>query len=194
MNKKFRTIAAGATVGILALTGCTEDTYGYEVSGTVEARQIDYDCPNEDVAMDAVAFVAGSGRGSGSGKSSKSSGKSSDAKSDKNSGSSDSVDRAPNSAPSSRSTKAPTTSSTTRPSTPATRASGGVKLKKKPAKPEKVKGDKAPKPLYAKKPKGCETEYELYVRNDDGLFEQDVRREDYDNCTEGEKFAACTES
>lgn len=187
MNKKFRTIAAGATVGILALTGCTEDTYSYEVSGTVEARQIDYDCPNEDVAMDAVAFVAGKGGTSGGGSRSGSGG-SSGGSSGKSSGSTGKSGKGSGSTSTSGGTLG--SSSTGK----STKTGSGVKLKKKPAKPEKIKGGKVPKPLYAKKPKGCETEYELYIRNDDGLFEQDVRREDYDNCTEGEKFAACTES
>jgi len=46
----------------------------------------------------------------------------------------------------------------------------------------------------AAKPKGvsCSTEYELFIENKDGLFEQDVTSEHYERCAEKEKFPSCT--
>lgn len=71
--------------------------------------------------------------------------------------------------------------------------SGGVKLSKKPAKPKKV--DKFSPSVYdgVGAPKGCEIEYELFVDTSDGLYEQDVREEDYRRCAErGKVFPLCT--
>lgn len=49
-------------------------------------------------------------------------------------------------------------------------------------KPEKPRGFSAKK---------CSTEYELYIENEDGVFEQDVSYEDYEKCDKGEKFSRC---
>jgi hypothetical protein len=201
VNKKTAVIASGAAGIILAVSACGTDTYDYEVSGLVQGQQVDYDCPGEDIAMDAVAFVSG-GKGGNKG-SKKSSSDSSSSDSDSDSSSSDSnktqkqgkaaasgstPSKAPSKAASTPASKAPSTSSGTnqRSSSPSVTPSvknKGVKLKKKPEKPEKLKSKKLPKLKYKFKPKGCETEYEIFVLADDGyLYEQDVRKADYDNC------------
>jgi hypothetical protein len=201
MNKKTVTITSGA-LGLILLTACGgTETYSYQVSGVVQAQQVDYDCPGEDIAMDAVAYVAGSGKGSSSGGGS---GKKSNNNSDNDSDVSSSDKKAPASkAPAS---KAPSTSggggtTSKAPSSPApskTPSNKGVKLKDKPEKAEKLKGLKVPKVKYAIKPKGCETEYEIFVLSGNTLYEQDVRRVDYDKCltaktTAGKKlFPLCT--
>jgi hypothetical protein len=193
VNKKTMKIASGVTGLLLAASACKtgngSDTYDYEVSGIVQGQQVDYDCPNE-LSMDAVAFVTGKGGG----------GKSSGKKSSSDSSSSDSSDssdssttskapsKAPSKAASTPASKAPSTGSGTSqrsasPSAAPSVKNKGVKLKKKPEKPEKLKGKKLPKVKYKFKPKGCETEYEIFVLADDGyLYEQDVRKADYDNC------------
>lgn len=188
------TIASGVATGILALSACAPETYEYEVSGTVQAQQVDYDCPGEDVALDAVAFVArtgGTSGGKGSRSSNSGSGSSSsdsDSGSSKNSGSSNSGG----------SSSGSSGSSSSKGSSPATKApkNKGVTLSKKPKKAEKLKGKKTPKVKYKFKPKGCETEYEIFVLADDGsLYEQDVRKVDYDKCEAAERklFPLCTE-
>jgi hypothetical protein len=200
VNKKTVVIASGAAGIILAVSACGTDTYDYEVSGLVQGQQVDYDCPNE-LSMDAVAFVTGKGGGGGRSSSKKSS---SDSSSSDSSDSSDSsstttnrqqnrssgttASKAPSKAASTPASKAPSTSSGTnqRSSSPSAAPpvkNKGVKLKKKPEKPQKLKGKKLPKVKYKFKPKGCETEYEIFVLADDGyLYEQDVRKADYDNC------------
>lgn len=200
VNKKTVVIASGAAGIILAVSACGTDTYDYEVSGLVQGQQVDYDCPNE-LSMGAVAFVTGKGGGGGRSSSKKSS---SDSSSSDSSDSSDSsstttnrqqnrssgttASKAPSKAASNPASKAPSTSSGTnqRSSSPSAAPSvknKGVKLKKKPEKPQKLKGKKLPKVKYKFKPKGCETEYEIFVLADDGyLYEQDVRKADYDNC------------
>lgn len=197
MNKKTVTITSGA-LGLILLTACGgTETYSYQVSGVVQAQQVDYDCPGEDIAMGAVAYVAGSGKGSSSGGGSGK--KSSDNKADSDTDVSSSDKKAPASkAPAS---KAPSTSgggtTSKAPSSPAPSkapSNKGVKLKDKPEKAEKLKGLKVPKVKYAIKPKGCETEYEIFVLSGNTLYEQDVRRVDYDKClTAGKKlFPLCT--
>lgn len=196
------TIVSCATTGILALSACGTETYEYKVSGAVQGQQVDYDCPGEDIALDAVAFESGRGRGTGN----SSSGKKTTAESD------DSGERA---APQDKKvvTKAPSKAPTTSTGsgdgvkaatpTPTVKkvSNKGVKLKSKPEGPEKLKGLKVPKVLYKVKPKGCETEYEIFVLASDGyLYEQDVRRADYESCEmakipSGEKtklFPLCT--
>jgi hypothetical protein len=200
VNKKTVKIASGAAGIILAVSACGTETYDYKVSGLVQGQQVDYDCPNE-LSMDAVAFVTGKGGGSKS--SSKNSGSSSNSDSSssssnnttttnnrqqQNRASGTTTSKAPSNAASAPPSKAPSTGSgtTQRSSSPSPTPSvknKGVKLKKKPEKPEKLKSKKLPKLKYKFKPKGCETEYEIFVLADDGnLYEQDVRKVDYDNC------------
>lgn len=207
VNKKTVKIASGAAGIILAVSACGTETYDYKVSGLVQGQQVDYDCPNE-LSMDAVAFVAGHGKGGGGKSSSKNSGSSSSSdSSDSDSSSSSNTttnnrqqqnrssgttnskapSKAPSKAASTPASKAPSTGSgTTRRSASPTATpvkNKGVKLKEKPEKPEKLKGKKLPKLKYKFKPKGCETEYEIFVLADDGyLYEQDVRKVDYDKC------------
>ena len=205
VNKKTVKIASGAAGIILAISACGTDTYDYEVSGLVQGQQVDYDCPGEDIAMDAVAFVTGGNKGGSKG-SKTSSGNSSSSESDGDaSSSSDSKtqkqgkavsgtttskapSKTPSKAASTPASKTPSTGSGTTqrsasPSVTPTVKNKGVELKKKPEKPERLKGKKIPKLKYQFKPKGCETEYEIFVLADDGyLYEQDVRKVDYDNC------------
>lgn len=203
VNKKTVKIASGAAGIILAVSACGTETYDYEVSGLVQGQQVDYDCPNE-LSMDAVAFVTGKGGGSKGSKNSGSSSSSDSSDSDSSSSSNNNTttnnrqqqnrasgtttSKAPSSAASAPASKAPSTGSgtTQRSASPTATPSvknKGVKLKKKPEKPEKLKGKKLPKLKYKFKPRGCETEYEIFVlANDGNLYEQDVRKVDYDNC------------
>lgn len=80
--------------------------------------------------------------------------------------------------------------SRTRSSTP---VSKGVKLKKKPDSAERV--SKVPTPKYRSKPRGCKVDdYELFIRSNGSLYEQDVRKVDYDKClaTKSARFPRCT--
>jgi hypothetical protein len=74
--------------------------------------------------------------------------------------------------------------------------SGGVPLKKQPHQPRKLGGFTLPHlPKATKRPKGCShgsADYEMFIKNDDGIFEQDVTSEHYERCEGGEKFPACT--
>lgn len=205
VNKKTVKIASGAAGIILAVSACGTDTYDYEVSGLVQGQQVDYDCPGEDIAMGAVAFVSGGNKGGNKGsKNSNNSSSSSDSDSSSSSSDGNKTQKQSKLASGTTSSKAPTKAPTKAASTPASKApstgSGtsqrssspsakpsvknkGVKLKEKPEKPEKLKGKKLPKLKYKFKPNGCETEYEIFVLADDGyLYEQDVRKVDYDNC------------
>lgn len=167
MNKKTSVIAASVIAGALALSGCSNESYEYELSGTVEAGQVDYDCPN-DLAMAPVAL------------SKPNPGPRSGAKQEK------------------RKTGGAHTSKTpgkeTKSSSPKNVPDDGVKLSKKPEKPERIR--KVPAVKHASKPKGCEVEYELFVQNSEGLFEQDVRQVDFDKCMDEkrEPFPACTKN
>ncbi|MBD3004771.1 hypothetical protein [Streptomyces sp. 5-10] len=76
------------------------------------------------------------------------------------------------------------------------KSDGGVKTGKKPQAPKKV--DKLPSvpdgPDYkpGKKPgKSCKPEYELFIKNSEGIFEEDVEADHYDQCDKGEKFPEC---
>lgn len=160
MNKRTVAFSGGIAALALALSACGSDSYEYQVSGVVEAAQVDYDC--HGLSMEAAAFVvkpvprrtaktskpATKRQGSGSGTSS------------------GTVRKAP--------------------------SNKGVKLTKKPDKPERV--FKVPTVKYKTKRHGCKNEYELFVRNRDGLFEQDVRKVDYDKCLDRkrEPFPRCT--
>ncbi|QBZ72015.1 hypothetical protein SEA_KRADAL_117 [Streptomyces phage Kradal] len=193
MNKKTVMIASGVVGLILATSACGGETYEYQVSGPIEGQQIDYDCPGEDIAMDAVAFVTGKG-GGGKKSSNSSDSDSTDSggstttnrKQDRSSGTTSS--KAPSTSTSKAPSRAPSTSTSTGPRSASPKASQsvankGASLKSKPEKPEKLKTKKLPKLKYKFKPKGCETEYEIFVWGKGGyLYEQDVRKVDYDKC------------
>lgn len=182
MKKKSGLVLASTIGAISMVVGCGADTYRYEVSGTVEERQIDYDCPGEDVAIEPVGFQAGRSKPKPKPKNNTSD----------DASSADSPTAAPKTERPSR-TSAPI-AAPTRTGSPTKAPKGGTKgveLKEKPAKPVKI-----PKFLKAAIPislVGCKEEPELFVRNADGLFEQDVRREDFDKCLKGDVFPACTE-
>jgi hypothetical protein len=200
VNKNLVITATGSVILALGAFGCQDSgkKYEYEVSGVVEAVQTDYEC-GEDLALEPAAFVAGKGGGGSSGKKSNTSnsGSASDAgdvqqgRDRGNVAASKPPNRKTEAPPPRRTSKAPATS---RPNGDSPRKSGGVRLSKKPAKPERV--TKIVPPKGPKRPKGCETEYEVFVRNGDGLFEQDVRKVDYVHCSDQvrEQFPACTES
>lgn len=184
MNKKTVMFASGATGLILALSACGKGTYGYEVSGTVQEQYVDYDCPGEDLSMDAVAFVDAKNPGT-TGKKQSDSGSSGDdkkpddKKKDSKAGNQQGAGQQPQAAPQGvpQGGKKSTTPS------PAATKNSGVKLKSKPDKPEKVKNGKVPTRKYKSKPKGCKEEYEIFVVDSSGdLYEQDVRQADYDKC------------
>lgn len=172
VNKKTAMIASGIAGTILALSACGTGSYEYQVSDVVQAEQIDWDCPGEDIAMDAVAFVAKPT------KPSKTSKKSDSKKSD------DKGDNKKDSKKSSKSAKSGDTKTSDKKSaTPKPVKNKGVKLSKKPDKPERIKSGKVPGPKFKFAGDGCETEYEIFVLADDGyLYEQDVRKSDFDNC------------
>jgi hypothetical protein len=178
VNKKTAMIVSGAAGIILTASACSGKTYEYQVSGLIQGQQIDYDCPGEDIAMDTVAFVTGSGRGSGSSSSNSNSNGNKSNKSDSGSdGKSDSNRK--NSSDSSNSDSGQGKKS----SKPAAPKNKGVKLEKKPEKPQKLKGLTIPKLLIPANLKGCEEEYEIFVLAEDGyLYEQDVREADYRKC------------
>jgi hypothetical protein len=168
------TLAAACTGG---------SSYQYRVSGMVEAAQIDYDC-HQNLAMEPAGFVTGN-----RGRTSSSSG----------SGSSN-LRKAPT--PRRTSPSRPQGGSSVRQpglskKTPVTKkpSSRGVTLSRKPDKPERI--TKVPIPKYRHKPHGCKVDdYELFIRNSNGLFEQDVRHVDYLNCTERKlmAFPRCTKN
>lgn len=198
MNKKTVVIASGATGLILALGGCDKGTYEYEVSGTVQEQYVDYeDCPGVDLAMDTVAFVAGGTKpGGGTGKKSSNSDTSDKKADDKKKDSKvqapqGGVQQAQPQSGQQGGRKSATPSATPKKNT-------GVKLKSKPDKPERIKSGKVPKPTYKSKPdKGCKDEYEIFVLANDGeLYEQDVRKADYDKCLAAKSdpkfFPLCT--
>jgi hypothetical protein len=187
VNKKTAMIVSGAAGIILTASACSGETHEYQVSGLVQGQQIDYDCPGEDVAMDAVAFVTGKGGSSGGsgGRSSSSSSNSNSnsngnksSKSDSDSGAKSDSNRKNNSDSSNSDSGQGKKSSK-----PAAPKNKGVKLEKKPEKPQKLKGLTIPKLLIPANLKGCEEEYEIFVLAKDGyLYEQDVREADYRKC------------
>ena len=81
-------------------------------------------------------------------------------------------------------------------------SSGGSGTKSSKTKTSKGSDNKAHAPVSVpdsppkkvSKPQGvsCKTEYELYIANGDGLFEQDVTSEHYEKCTETKQFPDCT--
>lgn len=175
VNKKKILATAGSVFLALGAFGCSGGggkTYSYKVTGTVEAAHIDYEC-GDSLSMEPVGFNAGRGGGSSSGGSR--SGGSGTSGGSKGRGT---VNKDNSSSSVQKDSKRP--------------ASTGVRLTKKPDKPERV--SRVEVPAFASKPKGCKEEYELFVRNRDGLFEQDVRKVDYERCSDKarEKFPACT--
>jgi hypothetical protein len=171
VNKSALLFLVTTTAVTLSLSGCSNKTYGYEISGVIEAGQLDYDCP-DDPSMDPVGFAAASNK----------------------------PQKGPSSNPrpivGATSAAIPTTRAT--PAAPAASPSVNpsrktVKLPKKPGKPKRVPAVPVAKHLTV--PKGCEVDYELFVRNSDGLFEQDVRQVDYNRCLDAENkdFPACAE-
>lgn len=202
MNKKTAMIGAVVLGSVLTVSGCKGDTYQYEVSGTVDTQQLDYEnCPKGSLAMDLVAFDAGHGKGNSSGSGSKGDSKSSkgdtksdsDSKAKADSGSKASPKASSTGRSSGRSTSSTPTGKSSATATKTARPKG-VTLNKKPEKPEKVTSV----PKSGKWRKGCDTEYEIFVRSDkDGeLYEQDVRKVDYENCLEApgdpKYFPGCT--
>jgi hypothetical protein len=166
----YRVIVAGIGAASLVLTSsaCSGSAYEYDISGVVQSGQIDYDCPRH-LSMEDMGFITGSGDGKSPSKRSSSSSSSRRSKSTKK------ADRA---GPEVRVKSSP---------------KSGARLSKKPDKPQRITG--IPKPRYVKKPRGCAVDdYELYILNGDDLYEQDVRRVDYDKCldTKHEHFPRCT--
>lgn len=212
VNKKTVSIAAGAAGIILAVSSCGTDTYEYDVSGKVVGQQIDFDCPKGkgNLALDLVAFESGKHGGSSS-KTSKTSKTSKSDSSSSDSGSSSTskkVSKAPTPSKSSSNpaskggskSSSPTPKKTSTPQ-PKKSANKGVTMNKKPDKPQRLTGGKLPVKKYKYKPRGCETEYEIFVLADDGYtYEQDVAGDHYRACEQartpkGQKyklFPACT--
>lgn len=193
VNKKTVVILGGTVGLILGASGCASSTYEYQVSGDVVSQQIDYKCPKKTLSMEAVAFVTGKHKSTGSGSKKKSdsgSGKKDDssgtvAKKD-SSGSSPKSTKTPSATPSKKGTDTGTgtSRSTTRTASatpsPKPLRNKGVTFSSKPDKPEKLRS--VPKVITWHK--GCKVDdYEIFVVDKKGnLYEQDVRRTDYNNC------------
>lgn len=177
MNKKIAAITVGAVVAVLPVSGCANEAYWYAISGTVEAGQIDYDCPASR-SMEGAAFAVGTSQPKMA---------TNRAPAKPNSGTHSGKKTAP------PKPLAPSAAPSRTSGATLTKETGGVKLTKKPDKPELIY--RVPAVKHSKAQKGCTVEYELFVRNDDGLFEQGVRQADYDKCLDQklESFPACTE-
>lgn len=181
MNKIRALIPASIAAMILATSGCSGDSYEYTISGVVEAGQVDYDCPGH-LSLDTASFVVGGKKTP-----------------DSRSRTSPKPDSANRSKPPATTTPSPTRkrgSSVTgnRSATPSkVPENKGAKLSKKPDKPKRI--TRIPAPKHNSTLKGCKVDdYELFVRSDGTLYEQDVRRIDYHRClsSERELFPACT--
>lgn len=73
--------------------------------------------------------------------------------------------------------------------------SGGSKSSKDNSKKDsKPKSKKTQKPgkSKGKSSTGCKTEYELFIKNNDGTHEEDVTQSAYDSCDVKEKYPKCT--
>lgn len=173
MNKKIAAIAAGAVITALPLSGCSNESYWYAISGVVEDGQVDHDCPDGG-PMEGVAFPVSTAPANRS-----------PARSNPGSPTGKKAESIKPVAP------PPALRGSSR--TASRKEAGGVKLTKRPEKPEQIY--RIPVIKHAKALKGCATEYELFVRNDAGLFEQEVRQADYDKCLDQklESFPVCTE-
>lgn len=180
MKMKMGSITAGVMAAIVTAAGCgNNETYEYGVSGTVEARQIDYDCPDA-FSMEAVGYVAGRGGGSKS-KSRSPKNRPPAKKSNPRSGPNSGVDRPR--------VQGPTQGGSGQAPKSQPRVKSDASLTKKPSKPKKLA--KMPELNRSFSSEGCETEYELFIRSNGELFEQEVRQVDHDNCTETSQFPAC---
>lgn len=191
VNKKTASIVAGAAGIILGVSGCSTSDYEYNISGDVIGQQLDYDCPkgSKNLAIDLVAFEAGKGRPGGSTK--KSSGGSKSSSSDSKTKTATPKPVKSSSAATSKTGQSTGTnksgqSTAKNSSTPAPKKTSnkGVKLSKKPDSPDRLNRTRTlPKAKYKYRPKGCKTEYEVFVVASDGYtYEQDVRSEDYRAC------------
>lgn len=181
MNKKALTFLGGTAGFIFALSACSGDTYEYTVSGDVVSQQIDYKCPKGTLSMEAVAFTTGKHKSTRSGSSSDS-GTASSPKPTKTS-SNGAGRRATSPSPTPTRTASATSTATpvrTATPTPAPVRNKGVTLSSKPDKAEKLRA--LPKALVWHK--GCKVDdYEIFVVDKKGdLYEQDVRKADYNNC------------
>ena len=178
MNKKNIVIVSGTVAALFTLSACGGDKYEYEAKGKVVANQIEWeDCDMEQLSMDLVSFSSKTGGTSGGG--GKGNSNSGSSKSNSTSGGSTSGDSTSGGSGGNVNVKK--------------NENKGVKLSEKPSKPEKLK--KLPKLNVTSKGKGCEAEYELFVQEPDGdLWEQDVRKADYEKCIAQFKqlFPACT--
>jgi hypothetical protein len=177
MNK--RTVAfLGGTVGvILTVGGCGGTTYEYQVSGTVSGQHLDVDCPKSKkgvLSMEAVSFDTGKHKTTTKTKKSKT-GKSAKAPKGKPTKS-----PTPTATKSAGSKTSPSATATRKPTQKAVR-NVGVSLSEKPDKPERLKGLGVPNEPY-KFRKGCKWEYEIFVLSGGHLYEQDVRKVDYQKC------------
>lgn len=198
VNKKTASIVAGAAGIILGVSGCSTSDYEYDISGDVIGQQLDYDCPkgSKNLAIDLVAFEAGKRPGGSAKKSSDNDSSSSDSDSSGSNFSSKTKTATPKPVKSSPSANSKTGQSTgtnksspspakkTSTPTPKKTPNKGVKLSKKPDSPDRLNKTRTlPKAKYKYKPKGCKTEYEIFVVASDGYtYEQDVRSEDYRAC------------
>lgn len=162
MRTRNATLIAAPALA-LALTACTGADY--QINGKVAAKHAEWDCADAEALTlngDTIAPVAQQGTAGTGGTRPK---------------------------PKPPAPKVDNGSTTTT-------GGGGNSVKIK--KPKKVKVSAIPdgqEALPVNPPKGkksCKPDYELYVRNNTGTFEQDVISEHYDRCTEGEKFPACT--
>lgn len=178
MNKRTVTFLGGTVGAILALSACGGSTYQYGVSGQVLSQQVDIECPKTNLSMEAVSFDTGkhkakTGSGHKSSSKSKASKEPKAEKSKKASKSKGSKSTSPKTSPTTTATKRPTQKSV---------RNVGVSLSKKPEKPEKLKGLGVPHQKNPKFRKGCEREYEIFILSGGHLYEQDVRKVDYNNC------------
>lgn len=167
MRRRTATVIAVPALA-LALSACGGD-YSYGVTGRVAGKQIDWDCHGHALAPVAFARTSG-GRGT-------------------------TGSRSTTGGSSYRKSTSGSTTSGKKTTTGGSSSSGGTSLKKKPRKPKKLHGfDLHDLNHSTHRPSGCtrsSAEYELYVKNDDGLFEQDVTSDHYKRCAKGEKFPSC---
>jgi hypothetical protein len=179
MNKRTVAILGGTVGVILTLGGCGGTTYEYKVSGTVSGQHVDIDCPKSKgvLSMEAVSFDTGKN------KSKKSKSKGSSATGSKSAKPKSKVSKtAKTKTLGSTGSKASPKATTTKRPTQKTIQNVGVLLSEKPDKPEKLKSLSVPREKYTAFRKGCEREYEIFVLSGGHLYEQDVRKVDYNNC------------
>lgn len=178
-NLMVAVVAASASIGLIA--GCSggddvQDAPDYSVEGKVYSKWINYDCKAHGMAP--MAFeVLPQGKSGGSSGGSKNKGT-------EDTGSVDSGNKGTVTKPSATS-KPPTTSGGSSGGVATTKAPSAVKVS-----PSSIPTGTPTKPSgYSKK--WCTTEPELFVQNKDGIFEQDVKSDEYDMCAVKEKFPSC---